>query len=529
MSKNRRPACAFLPLPRALLAALALLGALTTANAADIPPSLRDRVLAARQREVVALEILGVKFESLQPFARQPYIFWRADGSPTAPFVRDVQAGASWIHAAAEALGHHDFEPRYVGTWHWRDDEVWSYELVRKGVPLFDLRVDLHWQGERFVGVVNGLVGAIASIEELASGSAPAEDAIYFPRLTDGSYAVQLGRIRRVVDAERGLSTVVTVGGTTAATILTPLKHKVKVGTIQEYIVPVGNFPDQIDVDSAGKVWFSQPNQNFLTRFDPTSATFQQFPTPGASGPDGMIVDSQDRVWSGMYYNGGALGKLTISSSAFQSFAPPYASAAMAIPLETSQGRIWVTDHQQNRISEFDPTTNAWMQSLVMPTPGCWVVAGTEDVGNGQLYFTEFSANKLGRTSLAGGSVQDIQTPGGGPAFLGWSHGNVYYSQWNLSRMGVYSTASGQIVEIDHPIPNELGGPLAIAPNGDVVIGTRNAGYILVFHISSSTWSSFKIPTSSFANLKDGITVGPNGVIWFTETGANKLGKLVLF
>ena len=86
---------------------------------------------------------------------------------------------------------------------------------------------------------------------------------------------------------------------------------------------------------------------------------------------------------------------------------------------------------------------------------------------------------------------------------------------------------SNQITEYEFPVSNEPGGPMWIAPNGDVVTGTRNRGYIMVFHPASETFDSYLIPTSN-PGLKDGLTVGPNGTVWFTETGANKLAKLVL-
>jgi streptogramin lyase len=290
--------------------------------------------------------------------------------------------------------------------------------------------------------------------------------------------------------------------------------------------VPSGTFPDQIDVDSTGKVWFSQPNDNRLTRFDPTTETFQQFPTTGGSGPDGMIVDSQDRVWTGLYYSG-ALGKLVPGSGTHTAYTAPYASAAMAIPVESSQSTIWVTDHQANRISEFDPVSSTWLGTYVMPTPACWVVQGSEDPIHSILYYTCYNANKLAYKPH-NQAIQETVTPPYGPAFPVWSNGKVYYSLWSDDSLGEYDPQTGQHVQYTFPVPNEVGGPIGATSDGRVIVGTRTAGYIMVFHPRTASFTYYKIPTIVSGNLKDGLTVGKYDEVWFTETAANKLARLLI-
>lgn len=199
----------------------------------------------------------------------------------------------------------------------------------------------------------------------------------------------------------------------------------------------------------------------------------------------------------------------------------------MAIPVETTDGNVWVTDHARNRISEFDPVSETWLQSIIMPTSNCWVVQGYEDRDNGFVYYTEYNANKLGKVAVGGNTVIDIQTPGGGPAFCVYSDGKVYYSRWTESGIGAYDVKTGTIIEYQFPINNESGGPMWLTPDGKIVTGTRNRGYIMVFNPQTENINAYQIPTSN-PGLKDGLTVGADGTIWFTESGTNKLGKLVL-
>jgi streptogramin lyase len=290
---------------------------------------------------------------------------------------------------------------------------------------------------------------------------------------------------------------------------------------------PTGNFPDQIGVDSSNNIWFSQPNSpgNQVTKFDPNTQTFSFVSASPGSGPDGMIVDPINRVWSGCYYSGHLL-QYTISSATLNLIPVPYAPSNPAIPTFSRSTHIWVTDHQNNRISEWDPNTSTWLNSLVMPTPGCWVVEGTEDAGRQTLYFSEYNVSQLAKKPWVG-PITDIVLPVGGCAFPVYHRSRVFYSNWNTDRIGVYNVVSGAIVEYNYPIAGELGGPICKTKNNQVAVGTRNVGYIMVFDLVTGVITGYKIPTQ-FCGMKDGITSDKNGAIWFTESGVNKLGRLVL-
>ena len=192
----------------------------------------------------------------------------------------------------------------------------------------------------------------------------------------------------------------------------------------------------------------------------------------------------------------------------------------------SSQGTVWVTDHANNKISEFDPVARTWFGTHVMPTNNCWVVAGVLDPTRESVWFTEYNANQLGVKPL-GQPVQDVAVPsGGGPAFLYYNDDKVYYSLWTANRLGEYDVVARQFTEYSYRT-GEIGGPMFMAPNGSVVLGTRNKGWIVVFDPASKTFKQFQIPTAG-AGLKDGLTVAQDGVIWFTESSRNKIAKLVL-
>jgi streptogramin lyase len=489
---------------------------------AQVPRSLNDLVLGARVRPQVELEILGDRFKGMPVFSAAPYILWPVGEAKHLPAM-DPDVAARWIDAAAQRLGIAGFRAHHIETWSWREATVFSFALEHDGLELWRARVQAHFGGGKLIGLALDVPQPLLGIEPFEGD---------LPR--DGSFVLFAERGER---GYRAVPSAATVTQTATHTITTVGGQRVLVGHLPpaihvgkpqftEWAVPAGSFPDQIELDSLGNVWFSQPPDNWLTRFDPLTATFTHFSTNGGSLPDGMCVDLQDRVWTG-FNGGGGLGRL--QNGVHTAFAAPYGGATMAIPKPTSQGTLWVTDHSANRISEFNPATSTWITSLVMPTAGCWVVEGDEDSATSTFYFTCYSANKLAIKPV-GQPIGETTTPGfGGPAFPVVSNGVAYYSLWSSAALGAYDIASGQHTLYAHALPSEVGGPIAALPDGRIALGTRGAGYIMVFDPSTSTFEAFKIPTTVTSNLKDGMTIGQNGEVWFTETSANKIARLKIF
>jgi virginiamycin B lyase len=128
------------------------------------------------------------------------------------------------------------------------------------------------------------------------------------------------------------------------------------------------------------------------------------------------------------------------------------------------------------KISEFAvPTANS--------SPD-FITAGPD----GNLWFTEFNTNKIGRITTAGVVTGEFATPtaGSGPEGITTGpDGNLWFTEENTNKIGRITT-SGTITEF--PLPTNCG--------------------------------------SSFGCAPDGITAGPDGNLWFTEEFANQIGQL---
>src|SRR5207245_1498719 len=124
-------------------------------------------------------------------------------------------------------------------------------------------------------------------------------------------------------------------------------------------------------------------------------------------------------------------------------------------------------------IKEFSQGITAGSQpSFITPGP------------DGNLWFTEYNANKIGRMSPTG-SVREftIPTSNGGPAGItAGPDGNLWFTE--LSSNG-----------------NRIG---QVTPSGTI--------------------SEFPLPAGSRGPL--GITAGPDGALWFTESGTSQIGRI---
>jgi len=505
------------------LASAAAVG-LAVAAAAQTPAPIAQLSMGLRAAPQVQLQ-LDVACRAVRGAADRPLVVWAENqGTPLQP-PYDREAAAAWLGRHAGVLGLAGLSPAFVRTGEWQGCEVWTFELRRDDLVLFDADVSLYWQGGTCLGILNR-TPPMRSLPA-AEAARPASGAVLYA-LRDGSDAVVVASRRETVTTTHKVTEIVR-----GATVLHRIHEQLvwsqapQAATITEYTFAGMDFPDQIWADSKGLIWFSEPQVGRVSVFDPTANTFRSFPTPGFTGNDGLQVDDQDRVWFGLYTNGNGLGVIDATTGAFTRYAPPYSGAQMAIPTQTTSGTILVSDHIAEKVSEFEPKTGTWRGTITMPG-GSYPVGGTLERETGNVYYPLYTFNGLGRWSPGATSITRIAAPSpSGPAFCGIHDGKVYFTYWLTNRLGVYDTKTGAFNEYVWRA-GENGGPMAMAPNGHAVIGTRNRGYIAIFDPITLTFTDYVIPSVN-SGLKDGLTVAPDGVIWFTLTFThNKIAKLVL-
>lgn len=466
---------------------------------------------------------LGQRCATIRDGTGNPMLVWAYAEGGALTVAKDRGAVEAWLATHAAALGQTGFTPAFARAGVWRGCDGWTFEFSRDGAPLFDSDVTLYFDGDRCVGLFNRMPRASSVDPTVRAGDGAS---IWYGR-RDGSGAIVRARLVQSLTPTHRVTEVVDAGR---------VVHRMfeqrewtvapQQAAMTEYTFPGMSFPDQIWADSKGLIWFSEPTPGRISVFNPNTNQFRSYPTTGWSSPDGFVVDDQDRAWFGLYASGHGLGKLDIPTGVFTRYAPPYSPANMAIPTPSGYGTLWVTDHSNEKVSEFDPKTSTWLRTISLPASTYPVGIHLESETN-TAWSPLYIFQGLGKLPPGAPTMQRIAAPSqNGPAFGGVNDGKVYFTYWTANKLGVYDTKTNTFAEYLWRA-GENGGPMFMAPNGHAVIGTRSRGYIAVFNPVTRTFTDYLIPTTS-PGLKDGLTVAPDGVIWFTQSSANKIAKLVL-
>jgi hypothetical protein len=152
-----------------------------------------------------------------------------------------------------------------------------------------------------------------------------------------------------------------------------------------------------------------------------------------------------------------------------------------------------------------------------------WIITAGPD---GNLWFTEFGGNKIGKISTVGVITEYPLPP---PGRLLWgitasADGNLWFTEAEstVNKIGKI-TPAGVITE--YPVPTAASGPLLITagPDGNVWF-TELSGNQIAKITPTGVITEFPVPTATSGLWN--IAAGPDGNLWFTELYGNNIGKL---
>jgi streptogramin lyase len=142
---------------------------------------------------------------------------------------------------------------------------------------------------------------------------------------------------------------------------------------------------------------------------------------------------------------------------------------------------------------------------------------------DGNLWFTEALANKIGRITTTG-TITEFPVPTIGAGVTGivaGPDGNLWFDESTVSKIG-RMTPSGSAVEFATTTAAATPIEIAAGPDGNLWFteeSANNLGRI------TPAGSVMEFPVTTPASGPYGITSGPDGNIWFTEIAANKIGQ----
>lgn len=282
-------------------------------------------------------------------------------------------------------------------------------------------------------------------------------------------------------------------------------------GSIEKIGILHGTFADQIRVDANSFVWVTQPFANEVRRYDPTTKTWLDKKVIGK--PDGLFVDREGVAWFGEQGTG-SLGMFDASIDKYESYKSPNASEGLAIPLETEDHSIWVTDHVANKILRFDRETKSFEEILV-PSKGAWPVDLIESHDKLDIWVSLCDANNLGRVAADRSYFKEISLPTTDcPAFLARIENKIYVSLWTKGSFIALDVNSNEITEYQIKGAQNLG-PMTATKDGILMVGERNKGMVYAF---DPKLERIEYLSGVDGRMKDGLATDNDGGVWATTS-----------
>jgi streptogramin lyase len=184
-------------------------------------------------------------------------------------------------------------------------------------------------------------------------------------------------------------------------------------------------------------------------------------------------------------------------------------------------GELWFTERAANKIGRI--TLAGVFTEFPVPTASSdprGITAGSD----GNLWFTEELGNNVCRMTTAG-VITEFPIPTAGvesTSITAGPDGNLWFVEETGNQVG-RSTTAGVITEF--PIPTAASRPAVIAPGSDGNLWfTELVGNNIGRITTAGVFTEFPVPTAT--SQPGGIAAGPDGNLWFTEIAANKIGRI---
>ena len=272
--------------------------------------------------------------------------------------------------------------------------------------------------------------------------------------------------------------------------------------------------------------------------------TASSYPTAIIKGPDGNL-------W---FTEVGKIGKIT-TDGAITEYAIPTANTGTPGITAGPDGNVWFIESPGNKIGKITP--NGVITEYPLPTPNSYpssITAGPD----GNVWFTEQTA--IGKITPTGalteypsgnlGGGQITAGPDGNLWFIGLMNGHIgritpsgamtdfplstaIPTNWTLAPQAILPGPDSNLWAVTNNMLWKITAPGSAVPYDTPAIGAIAAGpdgnfwgavlFNQIYKLTTSgTYIKYAGPTAS------GMAAGSDGNLWFTESGGNKIGKLIL-
>lgn len=161
------------------------------------------------------------------------------------------------------------------------------------------------------------------------------------------------------------------------------------------FAIPTANAnPEGIAIGPDNKMWFTENNAAKIGFVDPVTNAVTEMPISPGSNPSIIILGPDGAMWFTENISGAAkLGRIT-STHVYSEFPLTGAKSAAGLT-QDAFGHLVVTDPANSAIGVFDITSQKYTEypTKTASSSPLWITIGPD----GKLYFTEYTANKIGQ------------------------------------------------------------------------------------------------------------------------------------
>lgn len=316
-------------------------------------------------------------------------------------------------------------------------------------------------------------------------------------------------------------------------------------GLFQEYPLPLqGNEMMRPAIDHQGRIWFGAMGQNALVVFNPSTQAFQYLTPPGGHhGIMGVLVAPDDTIWFAEQA-GNYLGHYFPATGHYQVYPlpwitipdPGHAGQNVSLPSAPNElaldgyGDVWFTEFNADRLGRLDPSTGSIRHYPLSPNRSVQTLYpyGVAVDALGSIWFTESGSNRFGRLDPKTGALHLFAVPdphaltmeiagdGQGSIWVtSFSPGLLFRFNPGTRALTTYTVAGSGYER------GTLYGLLATT-SGDVWMTILAENMIAHLDVATGRFMYYRIPAAG--SLPLGLAMDGNQNLWFT--GDDKIGML---
>jgi virginiamycin B lyase len=261
------------------------------------------------------------------------------------------------------------------------------------------------------------------------------------------------------------------------------------------------------------------------------TVTISEFPIPTANakvshltaGPDGAIWFAECNLTAGK------IGRIPTnatpgSSAQIGEYPVPTAAAGPFAIVAASDSALWFTERGNDAVGRIptEATPGSGAQIVEYPAGSPFSTPSALLAGpSGGLWFTDELENDAGVMNLGGGVAQTIALTASGNAMAQDASGNVWIGTVSTGRL--FEVAPNGTVTL-FVIPNSAQIiSMAFDASGNLWMADAGTNAIDELPAGATSIAQFVVPQGG---RPAGLTIGPDGAIWFTDNLRNAVGRM---